>query len=148
MGQSDSGEGGSREAKEDKTLKSPEALGPRSFKDINKRQTLISRFMVALEKEEEKYKQRPPTPKLKPSTPVSTKVLRLEEGTRSPGISLPKSTRKILKCRDKPGSRIQTTMKKFLLAEDVAPKEGANDKGSDKPVRLGGSQQACLGKDT
>ena len=80
-------------------LKSPEVLkiGDRSidlgakkyqtFKDIDRKQVSISKFVMALEKKEEEIKERPPNLKPKPLTPIRTKIRRFEEKDNSPGVS-------------------------------------------------------------
>ena len=94
------GEGWEKISLEKETrLKSPEVqkIGDRSidlgakkyqtFKDIDRKQVSISKFVVALEKKEEEIKERPPNLKPKPLTPIRTKIRRFEEKANSPGVS-------------------------------------------------------------
>ena len=127
--------------KGDEVLKSPENLGPNCFKELEKKQISISRFVVALEKKVEE-KQRPPAPepKPKPPTPVRTKVWRLEEISRSPGLS--SSLVKVSKMRNKPGNKIQSTIKKFLIADT----EAEDNSPSKRPLWPGACGKPVLAK--
>ena len=113
---------------------------------MDRKQTSISRFVVALEKEEEKYKQRPPELDIKPSTPVRTKVQRFEDGSKSPGLF--RSSGKIFKLRNKQGSKVQSTIKMFLNTEPEVtnPIQGINIGKHKKPTWLGACGKPSLAK--
>ena len=103
-------------------MKSPEVqkIGDRSidlgankyqtFKDIDRKQVSISKFVVASEKKEEEIKERPPNLKTKPSTPIRTKIRRFEEKANSPGVS--RTSRSIKKSRPEP--KVQSIRKFFM----------------------------------
>ena len=102
------------------------------------RQVSISKFVVAVERKEE---QLVTTPGVR--TPVSIRVKRLEDKVRSPIRTL----RKVTKLKDKPGSKVQSTIKKFLISEvekeEKSKEEEKNIEPSSnvKPLsRIGGGE--------
>ena len=118
---------------------------PQRFADINKRQVLISKFLVAVQE-----RQDCPPAQQKQRTPVKERIRRLERKSRevqSPGKAQG-LLRKTLKVKDKPGGVIQAKIRKFLISENKENKEDIGSSSSSQsfpfsspkpkqPVRLG-----------
>ena len=128
---------------ERRKLDSLEEKKPQSFKDIKRKQISISKFVVALEKKEEYVGEEVNKSKL--STPVSVRIKRLEEKVRSPGVT--RSSRKILKVKDKPGIKIQSMIKKFLISEVVMEERNLGPSRCNKvTMKLGACSRPSLAR--
>ena len=57
---------------------------------------------------------------------MSVRIKRLEDKVRSPSVS--RSLRKITKVKDTPGTKIQSTIKKFLISEVETEERGKEER--------------------